>query len=58
MNAQESIKNEEINSPADKLADLPVSDEQADRATGGTQFDAKGRLIFGTEGGDNDENQK
>jgi hypothetical protein len=51
MNAQESIKNEEINSPADKLADLPVSDEQADRATGGTQFDAKGRLIFGTEGG-------
>lgn len=51
MNAQESMKNEEINSPADALADLPVTGEQADRATGGAQFDSKGRLLIGTEGG-------
>jgi hypothetical protein len=51
MNAQENMKNEEINFPADALTDLPVTDEQADRATGGPQFDSQGRLLFGTEGG-------
>ena len=35
MNAQENIKNDEINFQADELTDLPVTDEQADRARGG-----------------------
>ncbi len=49
MNAQENAKNDDINLQADTLTDLPVADEQADRATGG--FDQQGRLLIGTEGG-------
>jgi len=48
MNAQENIRNNEINQ-ADALTDLPVADEQADRARGG--FDPQGRLLIGNEGG-------
>ncbi len=48
MNAQENIKNNEINQ-ADALSDLQVADEQADRARGG--FDPQGRLLIGNEGG-------
>ena len=51
MNAKENIKNEESNVQADTLADLPVTDEHADRATGGSTFDPQGRLLIGTDGG-------
>jgi hypothetical protein len=51
MNAQENIKNEESNLQADALTDLPVTDEQADRATGGYTYDQQGRLLIGTESG-------
>jgi hypothetical protein len=34
---------------AEALTDLPVTDEQADRAKGGA--DPQGRLLIGTEGG-------
>ncbi|HZM85542.1 MAG TPA: hypothetical protein VFF31_03200 [Blastocatellia bacterium] len=49
MNEQENIKNDEINVQTDALTDLPVADEQADRARGG--FDPQGRLLIGNEGG-------
>ena len=45
MNAQVNIKNEESNSQTDALTDLPVTDEQADRATGGSTIDQQGRLL-------------
>ena len=35
MNAQESIKNDEINLESDTLTDLTVTDEQARQAKGG-----------------------
>ncbi len=49
MNAQENIENDEIKSQANELTDLPVADEQADRAKGG--IDPQGRLLIGTENG-------
>jgi hypothetical protein len=49
MKAQENIKNDEINVQADALTDLPVADEQADRATGGGA--ASGRIYVATEVG-------
>ena len=46
-------ENQEINDKshprAEELTDLPVADEQADRARGG--FDPQGRLLIGNEGG-------
>ena len=36
VKAQEKIKNEEINPQSDTLTDLPVTDEQAQHAKGGT----------------------
>jgi hypothetical protein len=50
MSAQENTKNEENNLQTDALTDLAVTDEQADRATGGPTFDPQGRLLIGTEG--------
>ena len=47
MNAQQNNKNVEISSQ-DVLTDLPVTDEQADRATGGG-YDDLGRLISVTD---------
>jgi hypothetical protein len=47
MKAQEQIKNDESNLRADTLTDLPVSDEQADRATGGTRN--QGKLLVGVD---------
>jgi hypothetical protein len=49
MKVKEIAKNEAINLQADALTDLPVTDEQADRARGG--IDQQGRLLIGTEGG-------
>lgn len=51
MNEKENTKNEENNLQTDALTDLPVTNEQADRATGGPTFDPQGRLLIGTEGG-------
>ena len=50
MNTQENKKNDKINSQADALTDLPVTDEQADRATGGG-YDQLGRLTSVTDSG-------
>jgi hypothetical protein len=47
MKAQESIKTDEVNFQADALSDLPVTDERADRATGGTRN--QGKLIVGVD---------
>ena len=49
MNAQENIKNDEINFEAEALTDLPVTDEQDDGARGG--IDQQGRVLIGTDGG-------
>ena len=43
--------NEEGNTGTDELTDLPVTAEQADLATGGTNIEPQGRLLIGTEGG-------
>jgi hypothetical protein len=63
MKGQEEIKmnykmnqtttNNESSLQADALTDLPVTDEQADRARGGAKggFDSQGRLLIGSEGG-------
>jgi hypothetical protein len=50
MNAQENMKSDESNAQADAMTDLPVTDEQADRAKGGAEL-SQGRLLMGTEGG-------
>lgn len=41
MNAQEKIKNDEINFQADALTDLSVTDEQADETKGGASGTGK-----------------
>ena len=51
MNTQENIKNEESNLQTHAVTDLPVTDEEADRATGGSTFDTQGRVLVGTDGG-------
>jgi hypothetical protein len=48
---RETVTGNETILQADTLTDLPVPDEQADRATGGVRFDTQGRLLIGTEGG-------
>jgi hypothetical protein len=48
MNAREKTKNEEINFKSDALTDLPLADEQADRATGGSTNN-QGHLIVGVD---------
>lgn len=37
MKAKENVKNNDINLRADTLADLPVTDEQADETKGGAE---------------------
>jgi hypothetical protein len=51
MNAKENTKKEESSFQTDTLTDLAVSDEHADRATGGSTHDPQGRLLIGTDGG-------
>ena len=51
MKTQEKIKNDEITSQPDALTDLPVTDEQSDRATGGAGQPPSGRIFLGTEVG-------
>ena len=40
MKAKGNVKNDEINLQADTLADLPVTDEQADETKGGREGQA------------------
>ena len=40
MKAKEKVKNNDINLQADNLADLPVTDEQADETKGGREGQA------------------
>ena len=47
MKVKEKVKNEDINIQADALSDLPVSDEQAQQAKGGTE-EAKTRTVGST----------
>jgi len=51
MYCRENIKNEEIKIESNALTDLPVSNEQADRANGGARLDPQGRILIGNEGG-------
>ena len=51
MNAGENVKVEDIKAEANPLTDLPVADEQADRANGGARFEPQGRVLIGNEGG-------
>jgi hypothetical protein len=50
MKTQEMIKNDEVDSQADALTDLPVTDEQANQSKAG-EFQPQGRLYIGTEVG-------
>jgi hypothetical protein len=49
MKTEKRETNDKSQPRAEDLTDLPVTDEQADRATGG--FDPQGRLLIGHDDG-------